>query len=584
MDDKKRKALAKLRKTSVRRTRGGRRETAAPAPRLLLLLGLFLALAGVVYWRRHDFFDPPAPPERLSAPAPEFPPGPPPILAIRAPTLFVHRDEKGETYHVPLALNDDHDSRLVYPDDGTWNCAENCPDGVCDHRPAEPAFDHLYVGGSVADEDDLVALEIAPIEPQTPLRGTVVVEAGDGADCVRAWRTSKKGPKESVVSLERISYSSDDLPATLYLEGVKPGTADLTVTFTPEDGSPARVHTVRPTVVTMVESQQIRRPGDSARRRERLLVYMPWSMDFALEPAGALSSPAYRNRIVWSGDAKGQGRRISARFDPGDKPEQRRAVYAVNATIDGKLTLRKTVRVMQRMFTGTPVAESIQERRLEVESLLPVPDIAYMATRTPNERSVQYSQAWFEDNYTGSSTPDDPVRPIEQFRLQYAPKYVSQAWGFAAFYQYPFAIFVTKAAYDSGLKREDLVAITRHEIEHLRQYAAVRNPQSHWCALAESVGHANVKDIMEAEAYRTTYDVDATWRFTGGQTENFVEYYAKAVDMLTLIPRGKWRRAAIRLLRDVYLSLPEDMSEFKRSGYACRIRPPEPESAYDAHP
>ncbi len=463
----------------------------------------------------------------------------------------------------PVALNDDHDCGLAYTARRFWDCRAKCPDGGCDHRTLEPVWDNLYVGGRVEAEDDLLELELAAPPEGLPAGASVRLEVADGAESVRLWPDPKKGAKRDIVPNAGLALKAGDLPRKIYLEGIRTGTAELRLSA---DADGAEPFVLFVDVLRLVEEQG----------GERRFIYDPGAVTLRLEPAGILDGPAYRDRIEWEGDASGSGPRLSVTYDPGEKAEMRRAVYRHRAVVNGGLALAGEVKVKQRVYSGTPVAATTAARRREVESLLPAPKFGLMQTALPNQPGTQYSQAWFERHYTGPSGQGDPVKPVNQARLQYAPAFDHRnaILGVACCYLKPYGVFITRLAYDSGLKREDLAGVATHELRHLEHYSVMYKASGLWHVLCRYLAHDVASYYMEADAYSAALHADCTWRFLQASAKSFAENYRSAALETGRLKSLPQMTSAISVLQDIYAKLPADMREFKRPDYACFIRPP----------
>lgn len=484
-------------------------------------------------------------------------------LEIRSPGRFDHGSGRAVQHRAPVALNDNHDCGLVYQPLRVWDCRQNCPDGNCDHRTLEPVWDFLYVGGRVEGENDLLELEIVP-PPGLPAGNQVVLTVVSGGDTVRLWPHPQKGEKREMLPNSGIAFGTGDLPRRIYAEGIKTGTAELRLSV--EGGSSMPPFLLYVDVVRLVDSY----------KNKRHFIYKPGEVTLHLEPQDVLRSQAYRNRIVWQGDAAGKGPKLSQRYDPGRKPEGRRTVYHPRAVINGTLTLVGTVKVAQSEYTGTRLAWSIPERRREVEKMAAVPAYDFMDTALPNTPETEYSQAWFEKNFTGSSTGQDQVKPINAARLQYAPKFEHrrQTRGIACCYDAPVAAFITEAAYISGLRWEDMQGLAEHELRHLRHYAGIKTPGDVWNTLCTDLSHIIATFFMEADSYAVTLCSNGSWRYLSENGKNFFTNYLIAQDEIRLLPTRPQMEAGIAILKDIYGRLPPELETFKRSDYEYYIRPP----------
>lgn len=487
-----------------------------------------------------------------------------PALEIRSPGRFAFVSKQGTEYRAPVRFNDDHDTEMHYQARRFWRCAELCPDGGCDHRTHEPVWDYRYVGGRVQNEDDL--LEITLISKKQT-GGRVRLDIEMGARNVRLWPDAKKGRKSEILTRkEDLVFDAASLPATLYVEGIRPGTARFRLCR--ENGENLADEFVLHVDVAALKAMQ---------QGRQMLIYRSGGVTLSLEPEAVFRAPAYRKRITWSGDATGEGQRMLMRQDPGETAELRRATYLARATIADALTLKKKIRVKQRVFTGSPVAETTEDRRREVESLLPAPrHFSFKNTELPNNASNQFSQAWFEKQYTGSGTRSDPVKPVNAARLQYAPRLgkESKVWGIACCYLKPYGVFITRHAYESGLKKEDLIAVAHHELRHLEHYSVMYSANGFWHVLCRSLEHKIASYFMEADASSASLHSNCSWRYMDKCCNDLVRNYRLASGQIETLPSIPQIESAVVVLQDVYRGIPTDMDEFKRPGYECYIRPP----------
>lgn len=487
------------------------------------------------------------------------------VLEIATPGRIAHAGKKGVVHRVPVRFNDDNDCGLSYQPRRFWRCADNCPDGACDHRTHEPVWDYLYVGGEVPGEDDLLEIKLAVVSGKLPRDGRARLHIRAGGDSVRVWPGPKKGRKRQIVDIGDLSLTAADLPGALYVEGVKPGTAEFVLEWDGGDGE-QRSFALHVDVVALTVTQ-------GGKRR---FIYNPGPVVLALEPAAAMGSPAYDGRIAWGDGIEGKGQRGTIRYDPGDSPDLRRAVYTPEVVVNGSLAFGRAVRVMQNTFTGSPVATTIPERRREVEALAVAPDMSFKDTELPNHPAVPFSQAWFEANYTGSGSSKDPVKPINQSRLQYAPKIDRSrgAWGIACCYLSPYGVFISPQAYEDGLKLEDLAGVAYHELRHLEHYSTMYAATGFWHVLCRHLDHEVATHFMEADASSASLHSDCSWRFMIKCAWELVENYRKASDEIPRLPSLSQIESAVTVLQDIYVSIPADMDEFKRPGFECHIRPP----------
>lgn len=483
-------------------------------------------------------------------------------LEIRSPARFSYSTKKaGVRYRAPVRFNDNHDTGLHFQPRRFWRCEDKCPDGVCDHRTYEPVWDYMYVGGRVEGENDLLEITLSGNAQRR-----AALDIVDGGDCVRLWPDAQKGSKRAILKAEDLIFHPGELPCTLYVEGIRPGTAKLRLRWDDGDSADADAFILHIDVMTLAVTQ------NGLRR----FIYDPRQITLGLEPEEIFKSPAYRDRIIWSGDASGVGHKVRMTFDPGETAELRRAVYLPRVTIANSLVLGKTVRVRQKVFTGTPVAETTAGRRREVESMLAVPNLSFMDTEVPNKLSTQFSQAWYERRYTGSGTSGDPVKPVNEARLQYAPLLGREqnAWGIACCYLRPYGVFITKLAYDDGLKLEDLTAVAHHELRHLTHYSTMYAATGFWHVLCRHLDHETATHFMEADASSASMHSNGSWRYLYKCGYDMIRNYRQAGSEIEKLPGLSQMESAITVLQDIYAAIPPEMEEFKREGYECHIRPP----------
>lgn len=483
-------------------------------------------------------------------------------LEIGSSARFTHSAKNSVKHRAPVRFNDNHDTGLHYQARRFWRCAEKCPDGICDHRTREPVWDYLYVGGRVEGERDL--LEIT-LKASAPGRRRVALDVAGGGECIRIWPDPKKGVKSSILRGPGLVFSAGDLPRTLYVEGIRPGTAQLHLRWE-DGGDPDEAFVLHVDVAALTVTQ------NGLQR----FIYDPRQVTIGVEPADVFKSPAYRRRIVWSGDVSGTGHQLRETFDPGEKADLRRAVYRPRATVADSLVLEKTVRVRQKVFTGTAVAETTAARRREVERMLAVPDLSFKNTELPDRASTQFSQTWFERQFTGVGSSNDPVKPINQTRLQYAPLLGrgQPAWGLACCYLSPYGVFITKLAYDDGLKLEDLTAVAHHELRHLTHYSTMYAATGFWHVLCRYLDHETATHFMEADASSASLHSNASWRFIYKCGYDMINNYRSSSTEIEKLPGLSQMESAITVLQDIYAGIPADMDEFKRPEYECHIRPP----------
>lgn len=485
-----------------------------------------------------------------------------PVFALQARGGFSCVVDGISRTRLPVRFNDDLDNGRRYKARRFWNCREMCPDGGCDHRTHEPVWDYLYVGGKVDGEDDLAEVQL--IASAAARRDAQVrLEVAEGGDVVRLWPDAKKGGKGEILAGEALLFSAADLPKSVFVEGIRPGGAILRLVSVSESEVEAQLH-------VDVLAMQIVQNG------RRKAIYDAGEISLQLVPEDILRLPDYRRRIEWSGDAGGSRQREVVTYDPGSSAVNRRAVFRPAVTVNGVLAFAKSVRVRQKTFTGTPAAKTTAERRREVEKMVPIPPLSFKNTELPNKPSVRFSQAWFEQRYTGSATAADPVKPINQSRLQYAPLLVKPndtAWGRACCYLSPYGIFITKNAYDD-LQLEDLVAVAQHELRHLEHHSSMYAATGFWHVLCRDLSHDVATYFMEADASSASLHSDGSWRYLHHCARRTVENYRKAGEEVANLRSLQEIESAITVLQDIYKGLPADMDEFTRPGYDCYIRPP----------
>ena len=484
-------------------------------------------------------------------------------MEILSPGRFTHKSGADATHRAPVKFNDDHDTGLYFKARRFWRCIDNCPAEGCDHRTHEPVWDYLYVGGRVEREDDLLEVELAATSGKPPRDGAVL-EIVEGGENIRLWPDRRKGRKRDILSGPVVRVANIDIPRRLFVEGIKPGTALLRLRW--NDGGGDQTFSLYIDVLAL----EIRQGGSQR------FIYNAGDITLSLEPESLLRTPAYFGRIAWSGDASGRQSRVVLPFDPGDKAVMRRAVYAPKVTVNDALVFERKIRVRQKVYTGTPVARTTPERRREVESLLAVPDIPLMKTELPDSASKWYTQAWFEAYYTGSEGPNDPVKPINESRLQYAPRITRERnlWGVAFQYLTPYGVFISPQAYEDGLKREDLAAVAHHELRHLTHFSTMYAATGFWHVLCRHLEYKIATYFMEADASSASLHSDCSWRYMHKCGNDMTRNYRLAEAEIAKLPSLPQIESAVTVLQDVYKDIPPDMDEFKRQGFECHIRPP----------
>jgi ribosomal protein L24 len=313
-------------------------------------------------------------------------------LTIEAPNKMV--DIGNGNFAVPVMYNDDHDCGLEYT--ANWNCGNNCsktslgsqylPDT---HRELEPVWDYLYAG--IYAEDDLVAVKVE-IKP-TDMAGDVTVKPS-GSN-IRIWKQSNKGDKNSIIT-EKI-YNVSELPQTIYVEGIEVGADSVTAKYTPpQNKTIAQTKTLSIEVVSLVEEQNGTR---------KIINNNATPIDFTVK--GGLF---FRGKFAWTVPnhnntaSIGSSSSISVTYGASNcnvtLPEDaahRRFTTTISVSIDGKLTLDRTIRVAQATYQGTAVAAGEYDRRIEVIGLATSPS-GFANTELPDVVDTQFTQEWFEKN------------------------------------------------------------------------------------------------------------------------------------------------------------------------------------------
>lgn len=489
-----------------------------------------------------------------------------PPFAFHAPDGFSYQTGGTIRNRLPVRFNDDLDNKRHYKAKRFWNCRDQCPSHACDHRTHEPVWDYLYVGGRVDAEDDLAEVELTfPGVAQIGRRVRLTV--AEGADCIRLWPNARKGRKTEILTGDALLFSAAELPKKIFVEGIQPGGAVLCLVpeadATADSGDCPELH-------VDVIAMQVVQGG------KQKVIYHDGELSLQLVPAEILRLPDYRNRIRWEGDANGNRQREIVTYDPGDKAINRRAIFRPAVTVNDKLSFSRKVRVRQKTFTGTSTARTTAERRREVENLVQLPPLALKDTELPNHPTATCSQAWFERHYTGSSTPGDPVKPINKTRLQYAPLMVEPEntdWDLACCYLSPYGVFITQNAYNS-LQLEDLIAVAQHEVRHLEHYSSMYAASGFWHVLCRNLSHQVATYFMEADASSASLHSNGSWRFLEVSAHRMIDNYRNSDQQIPNLPSLQEIESAITVLHDIYSGLPADMDEFKRPGFDCYIRPP----------
>jgi hypothetical protein len=235
------------------------------------------------------------------------------------------------------------------------------------------------------------------------------------------------------------------------------------------------------------------------------------------------------------------------------------------------LYLFRTIRVALDTYEGTAVATTEADRRVEVAGLATPP-----AGMSDTPSSGTYSQTWFETNYGIEVSP--PGTAINDGnRLQYSTD--TSAYGLTPYDgmgddRRVFVVVVCKAAYDEGLKLEDLQAIARHECNHAVQHIAVTQTGTVWRRLDDYYASANgYQSFRESESYLISLLSNASWRYISSRLPLFHSYYNSAVAACSLITDPSTKADAKKLLQDIYDDIP--FLEMKRSDYDYYVRPPE---------
>jgi hypothetical protein len=486
-------------------------------------------------------------------------------LILEAPGKMVEMSPG--VFHVPVLLNDNDNYGQNYT--ANWNCTVNCPDGcTADHRELEPVWDMNYIGSY--SEPDLVQLKLE-MKPNT-MPGSVTLKTTSGASNIRLWQNANKGSKSAIITIPK-TYNIPNLPVDFYAEGIVTGD----VTFEAQYNPPQNINvnatkTLNAHVVSLVERQGGVR---------KIINANATPINFTVEGGSAFNS-----KIAWTvpshnnSASLGTNNAVSVTYGATgcdvtlpENAANRRFTTTVGVSIDGKLTMQRNIRVAQATYQGTAVATTTPARRTEVAGLTAPP-----AGFNNTEPSGQYSQAWFETNYTGSSTPGDPVTTINNGRLQYAPN-VSGDYGQTPYTgmgsnRKVYGVFILPDAYSAGLKLEDIQAIAEHECQHARQHIAVKTGGNNWRIVDDNFSQAvSYRVFREADAYITNLNSQGSWKYIDTRFYPFRNLnYNPAEQMCTIEGATTVGQAMKEILQSIYQSIP--FEEMKKHDYEWYTRPP----------
>ncbi|MDR1923341.1 MAG: hypothetical protein LBQ66_03110 [Planctomycetaceae bacterium] len=539
---------------------------------------------------------------------------------IDAPGKVIVKESKK---YVPVMFNDDSDFVGKHSGDKTytsnWDCATKCPtkgNAKCPddkHRELEPVWDYLYIGEYT--DDDLVEckVDIKPADmKEAAVNGEVKISSSDAN--IRIWKQKNKGDKGSIIpdmsnipDESKKNYKASDLPLTVYVEGIKAGKDALRAEYTTSTGQVAsgEYGWLSIGVVALIATQN---------GKQKIINANISPIKFTVEGGGDFDT-----KFTWTvsqtlnpGTTLGKNNTISLKYGetgcdvtlPEDAAN-RRFTSEVTVSIDGKLTLKRTVRVAQATYQGSPVKTTIDDRRIEVIGLVNVDKLptGFDNTETPDDdKNKEYSQKWFEKIFTGewiNGTP--PPVTINGNRLQYAPNNNNRELANTIFTdglgsnRKVYAVFFLSNAYANGFKLEDIRAVAEHECQHVRQHVDVKKGGTNWRTLDDYYSdNEKYLDLREADAQSVELCADQCWKFMDGAMGTLgllVQKYGLAnAEYERLTPtttsgpvngirvraatQTDARSAAKAILQGIYKRIPEELQDIKCKDYDWSIRPP----------
>jgi hypothetical protein len=486
-------------------------------------------------------------------------------LILEAPGKMVEMSPG--VFHVPVMLNDNHDCGLDYT--ATWNCSVNCPNGCTgDHRELEPVWDMNYIGSY--SDSDIVPFKLE-MKPNT-MPGSVTLKVTSGAARVRFWQNANKGGKSTIISVPK-TYSISTLPTNFYTEGIQTGDVTFEATYNPPSNINVNAtQTLNAHIVSLIEKQGNVR---------KIINANTTPIDFTVE-----SGNAFNGKIAWTvpnhnnSSSLGTTNTISVSYGAATNhnvtlPENaanRRFTTTVGASIDGKLLMERNIRVAQATYQGTAVATTTPARRTEVAGLATLPTMDAMPVNTgtatnPTPSSSQYFDNQYGTDFVGNGNA----------QIQYATLLSDYGLTVAVpggINRKVYVVMVSKTAYDTSLKQEDLTAIANHEARHAYQNVWMRNGNTDWMLLESILPFSNSRvHFMEADAYTTNLNSLGSWKYIDTRFNPFIANYNAALQVYNTLRSNavngttqsiNVRNTARNILQDIYQAIPTDFKEMKR--------------------
>ncbi|MDR1478959.1 MAG: hypothetical protein LBJ00_08455 [Planctomycetaceae bacterium] len=505
-------------------------------------------------------------------------------LKVEAPGKMVNiGDTTLAVYAVPVMLNDDHDCAKEYT--ANWNCVANCPNiatGNCPndtHRELEPVWDYLYIG-ECANEDDLVAFTVT-VTPKENMLGTIKVLPDNST--IRVWDKATKGIKNSIISGQ--SYGISNFPKTFYIEGINIGDNNIAATYTPPDNkSMGHTELLKVSVVSLVETQIYKDKDEKDIERRPVINKNSYPIKFTVKGGNT-----FNGKFSWTIPGLNNGINIGSNnlihISYGANgcsvilPEDianRRFSTTISVSIDNKLNLSRTIRVAQGTYQGAATAASLETRRIQVPTLAILPPMDALT----EDINGQLLDSIYGTDFAISGNAS----------IRYATKLETMgrtlASAFPGANKKIYAVMLSKVAYDTVEKLEEIRSVAMHEVSHVRQFDLMRR-QTEWAIMNRCLPPENLTFFMEAGAYMESLDHNTCWRGTGRHLVHFIVsghtpangFYTGLVDAYNgsedINGEDLGLLEAMRsVLQSIYKKIP--FVEMRKKGYDCYIRPPQP--------
>ena len=417
-------------------------------------------------------------------------------------------DVEVKSFAAPVMLNDNRDCGLVYGDrtalpaaTNYWDCAAKCPDGVtCDHREFEPVWDLNYVGGTYANENDLLKVTLK-VEPNIPGK-EVALQFKSGNNNVRVWPNADKGNKNTIVkidpnpsptNLNPSKYPISALPKDFYVEGINVDMAGTVFEGEIElpNSRKKKKDLLRVQVVSLLETQDV--SGAPVRR----VINSKGSIKFEVK-----GGSDFGNRFSWqesnatpwqppppTGNNNSRTFNYSGLPENNDHVHYRRFESTVTASIhDGEnppntiLQLQRKVRVALNTYPGTPMPTTPNP-----DTGVPEPSTA--ALLTLYNWNTNPPQVAIPPKTTFDDAPDPPsaswIAPNDKtqgyYRLFVDPEYLGAGYamewtnGRAGDAMRVYFVRVAPRCWTDNLSIHVFGIYIDHEIRHLEQDVKIRD-------------------------------------------------------------------------------------------------------------